>query len=130
MMANTDTANEVIARLQRRGISFHMDDFGTGYSSLSYLHRFPFHTLKIDRSFVRNLSQHPENKEIVQAIIVLAKNLGMQVIAEGIEHVDDLRSVKGLACGYGQGYLFSKPVSGDEASELMMVKMQNPNGYL
>jgi diguanylate cyclase (GGDEF)-like protein/PAS domain S-box-containing protein len=122
LMANADTANEVIARLQARGISFHMDDFGTGYSSLSYLQRFPFHTLKIDRSFIRDLSEHPENKEIVQAIIALANNLGMQVIAEGIENAADLLSVQNLTCGHGQGFLFSKPVSSQEANELIAGK--------
>ena len=123
MMANTDMANEVISLLQELGIRFHMDDFGTGYSSLSYLHRFPFHTLKIDRSFIRDLNNHPENKEIVQVIIALANNFGMQVIAEGIEHIDDLHSVRSLSCALGQGYLFSKPVSSQEASKLIAEKM-------
>jgi diguanylate cyclase (GGDEF)-like protein/PAS domain S-box-containing protein len=128
LMENDATANEIIARLQEHGIRFHMDDFGTGYSSLSYLHRFPFHTLKIDRSFIRDLYKHPENRDIAQAIIGLAKNLGLQVIAEGIEHLDDLRSVRNLPCVLGQGYLFSKPVSSEEATELIVSKMPCLNG--
>jgi EAL domain-containing protein (putative c-di-GMP-specific phosphodiesterase class I) len=87
-----------------------MDDFGTGYSSLSYLHKFPFSVLKIDRSFVSRMSPTGENAEIVATIVALAHNLGMGVVAEGVETLEQCTHLKSLNCRYGQGYYFSRPV--------------------
>ncbi len=100
----------ILKELKSLGIEFSLDDFGTGYSSLSYLHQFPFDTLKIDRSFVSSIGNNLENLGIVRAIITLARNLGMNTIAEGIETVDQLSQLKALKCEYGQGFYLSKPL--------------------
>ncbi len=110
LMENTDTIAETLSGIRGLEVQVHMDDFGTGYSSLSYLHRFPIDTLKIDRSFVGNLGMSEETWKIVQAILHLAQNLGIEVIAEGIENLMQLRMLQSLGCQYGQGYYFSKPL--------------------
>jgi EAL domain-containing protein (putative c-di-GMP-specific phosphodiesterase class I) len=96
-----------------------IDDFGTGYSSLSYLHRFPADILKIDRSFVSRMDQSPECFQIIQSIMNLARNLGMNVIAEGPETAAHVQQLQALSCDYGQGYFFSRPVSEQKATELL-----------
>ncbi len=108
LMENTETIASTLTQIQDLNIQVHMDDFGTGYSSLSYLHRFPIDTLKIDRSFVGNLGLSNETWKIIQAIVSLARNLGMEVIAEGIENVIQMKMLQSLDCEYGQGYYFSK----------------------
>ncbi len=90
-----------------------IDDFGTGYSSLSYLRRFPIDTLKIDRSFVSHIDGDEENRQIVKTIMLLASNLGMEVIAEGAETRQEIDHLKHLQCDYVQGYYFFKPLDGD-----------------
>ena len=87
-----------------------IDDFGTGYSSLSYLQRFPIDTLKIDRSFVMQMMENEENLAIVRTIVALAQNLGMDVVAEGVETEDQLSLLRKLECENGQGFLFSTPL--------------------
>ena len=99
----------ILNRLKQLGVQLSIDDFGTGYSSLSYLHRLPFDTLKIDRSFVYSVGESGENSEILQTIISLAKNLKKKVIAEGIETQAQLSLLQNLGCDYGQGYLLSRP---------------------
>jgi EAL domain-containing protein (putative c-di-GMP-specific phosphodiesterase class I) len=96
-------------------VQLSIDDFGTGYSSLSYLHRLPFDTLKIDRSFVYSVGEHGENSEILQTIISLAKNLKKKVIAEGIETEAQLSLLQNLGCDYGQGYLLARPKTVEKA---------------
>ena len=86
-----------------------IDDFGTGYSSLSRLHRFPIDTFKIDQSFVSRIGTELENPEIVRTIVTLARNLGMDVIAEGVETANQLEHLKDLGCDWGQGFFFAKP---------------------
>ncbi|MDQ3814709.1 MAG: EAL domain-containing protein, partial [Armatimonadota bacterium] len=103
-------ATDLLNELNARNIKLYIDDFGTGYSSLGYLHRFPIDTLKIDRSFISRMSLQHEKAEIVSTIIRLARNLGMNVVAEGVETEEQLAQLKELQCQYGQGYLFSKPV--------------------
>src|SRR4029453_12135833 len=88
-----------------------LDDFGPGYSALSYLQRFPIDAVKIDRSFVSRRGPRAEGHEIVKAIVTLAHNLKMRVIAEGVETQDQLAVLRMLKCGFGQGWLFSKPIS-------------------
>jgi diguanylate cyclase (GGDEF)-like protein/PAS domain S-box-containing protein len=120
VMENIDTAIDMLAQLRGLGIGLSIDDFGTGYSSLSYLHRFPIDTLKIDRSFVAQMTDNSENAEIVRTIVTLARSLSMDVIAEGVESYEQLRQLGNLGCDYGQGYLFSKPVAVSQAIELLL----------
>lgn len=119
VMENADTAAEILRRLRGIGVQLLIDDFGTGYSSLSYLQRFPFTTLKIDQSFVRGMKGEDRNTEIVRTIIELAGKLGMDVIAEGVETEEHLGVLRGVRCGYGQGYLFSRPVDADSMGGLI-----------
>jgi diguanylate cyclase (GGDEF)-like protein/PAS domain S-box-containing protein len=119
VMENIDTAIGMLAQLRALGVGLSIDDFGTGYSSLSYLHRFPIDTLKIDRSFVTQMTDNAENAEIVRTIVTLARSLDMHVIAEGVETGEQLRRLGGLGCDYGQGYLFSRPVGAGQAVELL-----------
>jgi diguanylate cyclase (GGDEF)-like protein/PAS domain S-box-containing protein len=119
VMENIDTAIDMLTQLRTLGVGISIDDFGTGYSSLSYLHRFPIDTLKIDRSFVTQMTDNTENAEIVRTIVTLARSLDMNVIAEGVETREQLRRLGDLGCDYGQGYLFSRPVGSPQALELL-----------
>jgi diguanylate cyclase (GGDEF)-like protein/PAS domain S-box-containing protein len=119
VMENIDTAIDMLMQLRGLGVGLSIDDFGTGYSSLSYLHRFPIDTLKIDRSFVTQMTDNSENAEIVRTIVTLARSLDMAVVAEGVETADQLRRLGDLGCDYGQGYLFSRPVGAGQAAELL-----------
>jgi diguanylate cyclase (GGDEF)-like protein/PAS domain S-box-containing protein len=110
LMANTEIVLKTLSQIQNLNVQVHIDDFGTGYSSLSYLNRFPINTLKIDRSFVGKLGMCKETWKIVKAIVGLARNLGMEVIAEGIENLMQLKMLQTLHCEFGQGYYFSKPL--------------------
>lgn len=121
-MEDAERTVEVLSGLKKLGTQLSIDDFGTGYSSLSYLHRLPFDTLKIDRSFVYNVGENGENSEILQTIISLAKNLKMRVIAEGIETENQLRLLRNLGCDYGQGFLMSKPLPKEQMEALLYQK--------
>jgi diguanylate cyclase (GGDEF)-like protein len=110
VMDNAEMSARLLKRLKALGVQLSIDDFGTGYSSLGYLHRFPVNTLKIDRSFVGRIGEAAENIEIVRTIVSLAENLGMEVVAEGVETLSQLTQLRKLNCRYGQGYLFSRPV--------------------
>lgn len=119
IMENSDSAAVILDQLRARNIHLSIDDFGTGYSSLSYLHRFPVNTLKVDRSFVSRLDGVDGNVAIVQAIVTLAQTMGMDVVAEGIETVEQQQHLKTIGCEYGQGYLFCKPVNAELAGEML-----------
>lgn len=125
-MVMDDVENTIVLlhRLKELGLKISMDDFGTGFSSFSYLHRFPTDTLKIDRSFVSNMSQGQKNREIVSTIVILAHKLGMDVIAEGIETQSEREIIQGFGCEYGQGYFFAKPLSKSEATKLLADRVQ------
>ena len=116
VMDNAEMAVRLLKRLQALGVQLSIDDFGTGYSSLGYLHRFPVNTLKIDRSFVGRIGEAAENIEIVRTIISLAENMGMEVVAEGVETLSQLTQLRKLNCQYGQGYLFSRPVDAESVT--------------
>jgi EAL domain-containing protein (putative c-di-GMP-specific phosphodiesterase class I) len=118
VMENAEAAAEMLKRLRALGVQLSIDDFGTGYSSLSYLHRFPVNFLKIDRSFVNRMTTDNDNA-IVKTISTLAHNLGMEVIAEGVETEEQCRQLRILGCEYGQGYLFSQPVDAYSAFRLL-----------
>jgi diguanylate cyclase (GGDEF)-like protein/PAS domain S-box-containing protein len=111
IMENPEASGVIMTQLRNLGIHIHIDDFGTGYSSLSYIHRIPVNALKIDRSFVNKMFSNDENMEIIKAIISLAHNLNLYLIAEGLELTDQLTHLKKLKCHYGQGYLFSRPMA-------------------
>ena len=119
VMDNVESAIAMLENLKILGMKLSMDDFGTGFSSFSYLHRFPMDTLKVDRSFVSNMSQAAKNIEIVSTIVMLAHKLGMDVVAEGIETSEEKDLLKALNCEYGQGYLFCKPISTAAVSQLL-----------
>jgi EAL domain-containing protein (putative c-di-GMP-specific phosphodiesterase class I) len=119
VMENAKATVAMLGRLRALGLELHIDDFGTGYSSLSYLHRFPVDRLKIDRSFVSNMSMEDKNSEIVRTIIQLARNLGMGVVAEGVQTAEQLAHLKALGCEHGQGYFFSRPLAADQVDSLI-----------
>ena len=110
---------KLLQELRSRKIGLHIDDFGTGYSALQYLQRLPFDTLKIDRSFVDRLGATRENTEITRAIIALAHHLHMNVVSEGIETIEQLNILRDFGALVGQGYLFSRPLSLEQAEELL-----------
>jgi diguanylate cyclase (GGDEF)-like protein/PAS domain S-box-containing protein len=116
---NIDAAVTLLTQLRNLGVQLSIDDFGTGYSSLSYLQRFPIDTLKIDRSFVTQMMENEENLAIVRTIVALAQNLGMDVVAEGVETEDQLRLLRKLECENGQGYLFSTPLGGGQLDQFI-----------
>ena len=109
-MENAEQSIKILNDLKSLGVRLSIDDFGTGYSSLSYLHRLPFDSLKIDRSFVSEVGERGENSEVLQTILSLAKNLKMRTFAEGIETTSQLAVLQNLGCDYGQGYLMSQPL--------------------
>ncbi len=119
MVENPDHAANALKKLKALGISLAIDDFGTGYSSLSYLHMFPLDTLKIDRAFVNSMDQTENSRRIVHSIVGLALALDMNIVAEGIETEAQQMKLKELGCHYGQGYLFAKPQSADDALALI-----------
>jgi diguanylate cyclase (GGDEF)-like protein/PAS domain S-box-containing protein len=119
VMEHSEKSMSVLKDLDDLGVHLSTDDFGTGYSSLSYLQRFPFDRLKIDRSFVDKLGENKKSDAIVKTILMLGTNLGIEVVAEGIETEKQLDLLKVLGCKLGQGYLFSRPVSADEAEKLL-----------
>jgi len=119
LMSNPELAASKLKDIKNLGVKIAIDDFGTGYSSFSYLHRFPIDTLKVDRSFVMSMLNNQKSLEIVSSLVGLAHNLGMSVIAEGIETEAELEKLTELNCEYGQGYHFSRPVPFAEFQKLL-----------
>lgn len=118
----------IMENLHQRGIHMSIDDFGTGYSSLNYLKRFQIYKLKIDQSFVHNITEDPEDRAIVRAIIGLARSLNMQTIAEGVESADQLAFLREQGCDGVQGYYFSRPLTADMFEEYVRQdKEKNPH---
>jgi diguanylate cyclase (GGDEF)-like protein/PAS domain S-box-containing protein len=115
LMERAEAATEIVQRLRATGVRLYVDDFGTGYSSLSYLHRFPVDGLKIDKSFVDELDGSAPSGVIIQTILDMARNLRLDVVAEGIEQGRQLEQLRGLGCPHGQGYLWAAPLSPGEA---------------
>ncbi len=119
VMSDVEAAIDLMLSLKALNFKLSIDDFGTGYSSLSYLHRFPMDTLKIDQSFISRMEEDNENHEIVQTIISLGHNLGMEIVAEGVESQAQVSILKRLQCEYGQGYYFAKPLSQQHMDEFL-----------
>jgi PAS domain S-box-containing protein len=118
-MADAERSNVVLAELKALGVHLNIDDFGTGYSSLSRLQSFPVDKLKIDRFFVSRMDTDPETHEIVRIIVTLAHNLGLKVVAEGVETEAQLNLLREIGCELAQGYLFSKPVDHESIEQLL-----------
>jgi EAL domain-containing protein (putative c-di-GMP-specific phosphodiesterase class I) len=121
LIPNLQTAIRVLGSLRKLGVSLLVDDFGTGYSSLNHLHSFPFDVLKIDRSFVGRLTEGEQPLQIVRTIIELARVMGMDVVAEGIETREQYRLLRQMGCRFGQGFLFARPMSTEAVSELLRI---------
>ncbi len=119
-MKNIDDTLKLLKEFQRLGIKIAIDDFGTGYSSLQYLKKFPIDTLKIDKSFVRDIATDQDDRAIVKAIISLGKTLNLNIIAEGVEDFEQLEFLKKEGCDEVQGYIFSKPLSSNRMYEFLM----------
>ncbi len=119
LIENPHLVSSVLSELINLGVTVQLDDFGTGYSSLRVLHDFPGDTLKIDRTFVDTMIDRPESHTIIRSIVVLAHNLGLRVIAEGIENADQVQALTALDCEYGQGYHFAHPLPSYEVESLL-----------
>ena len=119
VMADPSVAVEMLQQMKSLGIRLAIDDFGTGYSSLSYLHRFPLDTLKIDRSFISTMCEGGEGMEIARTILPMANSLRLDVVAEGVETVQQVAMLKKLECKYGQGFYFSRPLSAEGTTALL-----------
>jgi diguanylate cyclase (GGDEF)-like protein/PAS domain S-box-containing protein len=119
MMVHPDAAAQLLSELKGLGVQLSIDDFGTGYSSLAHLHRFPIDSLKIDRSFVDVMGELGEPSRIATAIVTLGQNLGIKVIAEGVETARQLELLRALRCDAAQGYFFSRPLDGERLQELL-----------
>lgn len=111
MLKHTVIALRYLQTLNDKGFSIALDDFGTGYSSIAYLLEFPISTIKIDKSFVSSIRTSFKCQAIIRALIDLAKVLSVEIVAEGVEHIDELRVLEGMGCTFGQGYIFAKPLS-------------------
>lgn len=122
LMSAHSYIDDVLSELNSLGVSIAMDDFGTGYSSLSYLRRYPFDVLKIDRSFISEITRDQANRELISATIAMAHNLNLAVVAEGVETEEQLTYLKGLSCDYAQGFLFGKPMPAEKMAELLQTR--------
>jgi diguanylate cyclase (GGDEF)-like protein/PAS domain S-box-containing protein len=119
LMANSDEIVQKLTRLKQLGVSISVDDFGTGYSSLSYLKHLPIDFIKVDRSFVRDIVHDPDDKAIVKAVIAMGHALGLAVIAEGVETIEQLEFLQKYNCNEAQGYFFSEPLEPDLFEEFL-----------
>jgi len=124
LMTDTDRAQSMLHELKNLGFQVVLDDFGTGYSSLSYLHKFPIDKLKIDRSFTHSMLDDQDSQEIVRAIAGLSHNMDIEVVAEGIETMEQLSLYRDLDCHYGQGFLIAKPLPIDEVYQILGTRMK------
>jgi EAL domain-containing protein (putative c-di-GMP-specific phosphodiesterase class I) len=119
LMKHVAATAEILQALREHGVRVAVDDFGTGYSSLSYLRRFPVDALKIDQSFVRQISASGDDAALVTAVISMARSLNLRVVAEGVEQPDELAFLQNHECDEAQGYLFSRAIPADEFARLL-----------
>jgi diguanylate cyclase (GGDEF)-like protein/PAS domain S-box-containing protein len=119
LMKHAESTESILKALRTRGVQLAVDDFGTGYSSLSYLRKFPINSLKIDQSFVRQITATPDDTAIVTAVISMGRSLGMRVVAEGVETQEELAFLQAHDCEEAQGYYFSRPVPPQQFAKLL-----------
>ena len=119
IMDSLDDLKPVLERLRACGVFLCIDDFGTGHSSLSCLHEFPIDVLKIDRAFLDNMRENREYAAVTQAIVTLAQNLGMDVVAEGVETLEQVAQLQAIETDYAQGYYFARPLPPEEAAAFL-----------
>jgi len=119
LMKRAESASSVLKTLRARGVQIAVDDFGTGYSSLSYLRKFPIDALKIDQSFVRQITSAPDDSTIVTAVISMGRSLRLRVIAEGVETQQELAFLRARLCDEAQGFHFSRPVPPQQFANLL-----------
>jgi diguanylate cyclase (GGDEF)-like protein/PAS domain S-box-containing protein len=124
VIQNTERAGRVLAEIKKMGVRLAIDDFGVGYSSLTHLKRFPIDTLKVDRSFIRDLPQNAEDKALTEAIIAMGKSLNLTVVAEGVETQEQQTFLRDRACDEMQGFFFSKPIPSGEFAELLRMHIK------
>jgi diguanylate cyclase (GGDEF)-like protein len=127
VMQNVDRAVKVLDQIQSRGVRLAIDDFGTGYSSMSLMKQFPIDTIKIDRSFVRDLENSSQDRAIAKAIISMGKALGLTVVAEGVETAEQDAFLRGHECDELQGYLFSRPIPAEAVALLLRPTLSSPS---
>jgi EAL domain-containing protein (putative c-di-GMP-specific phosphodiesterase class I) len=130
LMNDAETALKIMYGLQGLGVGLHMDDFGVGYSSLHHLHRFPFDTLKIDRSFIHRLVETQDGTEIVRMILDMARSLRMGVVAEGIETAVQARQLRDMGCPWGQGFYFARPMTAEAVSAMLLAEPEPHEEFL
>ncbi len=119
LMTDIQRSVQILKQFRELGICLALDDFGTGYSSLNYLKRFPVNMLKIDRSFVCDVTSNPDSAAVTDAIIALAKSLRLKITAEGVETQEQLEYLQIKQCDEGQGFYFSRPVPADQITEML-----------
>lgn len=120
LLNNSDATLTTLHKLRERGVRIAMDDFGTGYSSLSYLQSFPFDRIKIDQSFVGNVTDSESSRNVVRAVAAMAQGLGIQSTAEGVETLEQLAEIRAHGCTDVQGYLSGRPLPADEVALLLL----------
>jgi EAL domain-containing protein (putative c-di-GMP-specific phosphodiesterase class I) len=122
LMRNPDRVATRLLQLKQLGIRLAIDDFGTGYSSLAYLRQFPMDSLKIDRSFITGLGKSSEAEALVHSLVQLGKSLNLDIVAEGIEHDDQLRQLQAESCNHGQGFLLARPLNVEAATRFLAAR--------
>ena len=125
LFADMDLARSIVTSLKNQGVRLALDDFGTGFSSLSHIRSLPFDIIKIDRSFVTNVSAKRESAAIIRAVTTLAAALSVPVCVEGIEDEDVYKAVVGLGCAMGQGWYFGKPMTAEQTRELLAARSRH-----
>ena len=124
VMQNAERAGKLLAAIKQMGVRLAIDDFGVCYSSLTHLKRFPIDTLKVDRSFIRDIPQDPEDKAITEAIIAMGKSLNLTVVAEGVETLEQQTFLHDHHCDEMQGFYFSRPIDSEQVAELLRRRIE------
>ena len=130
MMAHPERAAETLLEIKAMGVHVSIDDFGTGYSSLARLKKFPIESVKIDRSFIADVAVDPDDAAIVSAVIAMAHNLRLKVVAEGVETLEQIRFLRERNCDEVQGYLVSRPISPEQVREFALHRAANQPGAI